>query len=808
MSSFPSHFLLISLLLFVTPALSGCARSAPETPTNSATRLISGLSPVTVDTSAPGCSRFNGATGLQYFGFFCSNCNWVGYRQGDYMDELKDIVNIVHIGAGDHSLTFLLAQLQKAQDAGLRALVDITNYNLGSSGEQVGSFNYWWNESLPLLREYVENGTVIGFYVSDDAVPSRVLDPDYRLVRASFTKPVVLVSFIQAANLDDPQSKALLSAEADWIGVETYGWGDRAYFDRVERDFLKPNQKLVLVPSSSSDGGGSLAAMDTVLDAAANDPRVVAIMPFLWSSQKNLTGAADKPDMRARMVEVGRCFAKAPAPVNYALTTQGGVATASSVYPQGAGFVASAANDGERSGRRWPTGGGWNSAAAPSPTAPEWLEIRFNQPRTLDEIAVFTLADDFSASSGIFSSYGITDFQLQYDAGTGWVTPMGGNFAGNRDIRSSVRFAATPVQRIRVLITSALAGYARVTELEGRGTPAATVPSNLTNFAATAAGATMLASSVVTPDFAAAGAGDGELAGSRWAHGGGWNSGGNPTVDAPEWLEARLAGAQSISEVDVYTVQDDFLGPVAPSDTLTFSRYGLTDFDIQTWTGMGWETIEPGGHITGNRLVHTRVTFAPVATDRVRVLVRGALAGYARVTELEARGTAAAPAVASNVAAAAAGATAQASSTVTVPGSDFGPGSAIDGDRTGVNWEHRGGWNSGEAPSAGSPQWLQVTLSGAKTISTIRVFTLADAYASALEPLAGLGFSAFGIQDFAVQAEVNGVFTTVPQGSVRNNSHVETEISFPPVQTSRVRVVVTRALSVYARITEIEALGY
>jgi hypothetical protein len=44
----------------------------------------------------------------------------------------------------------------------------------------------------------------------------------------------------------------------------------------------------------------------------------------------------------------------------------------------------------------------------------------------------------------------------------------------------------------------------------------------------------------------------------------------------------------------------------------------------------------PGGNVTGNNLVWKQLTFAPVSTDRIRVLVNGALAGYSRIVEVEA----------------------------------------------------------------------------------------------------------------------------------------------------------------------------
>jgi hypothetical protein len=68
---------------------------------------------------------------------------------------------------------------------------------------------------------------------------------------------------------------------------------------------------------------------------------------------------------------------------------------------------------------------------------------------------------------------------------------------------------------------------------------------------------------------------------------------------------------------------------------MTFTQWGITAFQVQYWTGAAWADV-PGGNITGNNLVWRRLTFAPVSTDRIRVLVNSALSDYSRIVELEA----------------------------------------------------------------------------------------------------------------------------------------------------------------------------
>ncbi len=131
------------------------------------------------------------------------------------------------------------------------------------------------------------------------------------------------------------------------------------------------------------------------------------------------------------------------------------------------------------------------------------------------------------------------------------------------------------------------------------------------------------------------GANDGDRKGLNWGNNGGWADG-TPTV-FPDWLQITFNGTYSIGEIDVFTVQDNFQAPVAPTSTMTFTQYGITAFQVQYLSGSTWVDV-PGGNVTGNNLVWRKFTFAPISTSAIRVLVNNALASYARIIEVEAWG--------------------------------------------------------------------------------------------------------------------------------------------------------------------------
>jgi hypothetical protein len=156
----------------------------------------------------------------------------------------------------------------------------------------------------------------------------------------------------------------------------------------------------------------------------------------------------------------------------------------------------------------------------------------------------------------------------------------------------------------------------------------------LTNVALASNGAVASASSSHSSgNYPASSAINGDRKGTGWGSGtGGWND--NTSGGFPDWLEVDFSGSKNISEIDVYTLQDG-LANNDPTPTMTFTQYGIVDFQVQYWDGSAWQTI-PNGSVTGNNLVWKHFTFSPITTDKIRVNVTNALQSFSRIVELEA----------------------------------------------------------------------------------------------------------------------------------------------------------------------------
>jgi len=324
-----------------------------------------------------------------------------------------------------------------------------------------------------------------------------------------------------------------------------------------------------------------------------------------------------------------------PARVNFASAANGGVASASSSYS--ASYPPSAINNGDRSGVGWGFGGGWADATPSS--WPDWAQIDFATTRTVAEIDVFSMQDDWQnpqdpTESLTFSQRGLTDFEVQYWTGSSWQTVPGGSVTGNNRVWRKFTFAPVSTPSVRVLAMGGVAGYSRLAEVEAYEV-ADSAPA-LVNFALQANGGVAYGSTTWSTDYPAAAVNNGDRRGAGWGFGGGWA---DATQDVwPDTMQINFAGAKSIGEIDVFSIQDAWDAPQEPTQSMTFSRFGIIDFDLQYWNGSDWATV-PGGSVTGNDKVWRRFTFPAVTTGWIRVVVHRGVNGFSRIAEIEAWGS-------------------------------------------------------------------------------------------------------------------------------------------------------------------------
>lgn len=173
----------------------------------------------------------------------------------------------------------------------------------------------------------------------------------------------------------------------------------------------------------------------------------------------------------AGAVEAATATAAAPEPVvfyqqgsvNVAAAANGGTVTASSSYDPYGLYASNAIN-----GSRTYTGSYWNDLTAGG--YPDWLQVNFNGTKTINEIDVYFLQDNYATAtpteSMTFTQMGITAFDVQYWTGSAWATVTGGSVTGNNKVWRKFSFASVNTVAIRVVVNAASDVWSRIVEVE------------------------------------------------------------------------------------------------------------------------------------------------------------------------------------------------------------------------------------------------------------------------------------------------------------------------------------------------------
>ena len=116
-----------------------------------------------------------------------------------------------------------------------------------------------------------------------------------------------------------------------------------------------------------------------------------------------------------------------------------------------------------------------------------------------------------------------------------------------------------------------------------------------TNVALASYGSTAVASSTANASFPASGVIDGEHNGNNWGAGGGWNDATRSVF--PDNVQVNFNTNQTLREIDVYTLKNSPNNGSVVNDTTPATTYGITNINVQYWTGAAWVDV-PGGAVT------------------------------------------------------------------------------------------------------------------------------------------------------------------------------------------------------------------
>ena len=257
---------------------------------------------------------------------------------------------------------------------------------------------------------------------------------------------------------------------------------------------------------------------------------------------------------------------------------------------------------------------------------------------SLGAVSSYTFAN-VTANHTIAASFAVITYSVTATAGTGGSISPSGVATVNSGSGQSYTMAATAGYAIaNITVDGVSVGpvssytFANVTANHTIAATFSVIPVRV-NVALQTNGGVATASSTYSANYPVAALNNGDRKGVKWGAGGGWNDATSGVY--PDWAQITFNGQKSITEINVFTLQDAYTAPVEPTQSLIFKRYGITTFDIQAWNGTSWVTV-PGGSIAGNNLIWRKITFPAISTDRIRVVINGSLSSYSRITEIEA----------------------------------------------------------------------------------------------------------------------------------------------------------------------------
>jgi hypothetical protein len=220
----------------------------------------------------------------------------------------------------------------------------------------------------------------------------------------------------------------------------------------------------ISLAATASDPDGTVSKVDfyngaTLLGTASTAPYSYSWTGVVAGTYILTAKATDNAGATTTSTAATVTISAAVVRTNVALTSNGGVATASSAGT----YVAANVNNGSRT----PAGGYWRDATYN--TWPDWVQVTFNGQKSITEIDVITAQDSLTStteptSTMTFTTNGITGFDVQYWNGTAWVTLQ--SITGNNLVWRTITFPAVTTDRIRVVVNASLANNSRINEIE------------------------------------------------------------------------------------------------------------------------------------------------------------------------------------------------------------------------------------------------------------------------------------------------------------------------------------------------------
>lgn len=239
---------------------------------------------------------------LKYFGYFHGD----GFRsQGSYISEIASLKNsnvIMINSAWSHAAA--QESLAAVKAAGMKAIFSVHGMFVGGQITQantatlVANHEEVWNETATAIAEYIEDGTILGFYFDEPAwngVPEDAFRTVTKMLRDKYPSIKVITTMtgydIGIAKYEGyPELNASYNEYCTDVMYDSYGkWNDetrREYLEKLKSKALQ-NQWIWGCPKGFSDNpeqtGDMVEHIKGMYTEAIQEPRYVGIVSFSFA---------------------------------------------------------------------------------------------------------------------------------------------------------------------------------------------------------------------------------------------------------------------------------------------------------------------------------------------------------------------------------------------------------------------------------------------------------------------------------------------------------------------------------------------
>jgi|GEM_PF-896980 len=261
---------------------------------------------------------------IQYFGYYGSAFENVAL--GDYTKAISDHANLTWIVVGN-----VPKKLAEAQDLGMKAMLDIQWVFMDANYHLRPDMMTSWKNFVKTILPYRD--TIAAFYpmdepygngenkgVSDAEIKSNI-EAIASITKSTFPEIPVAVIF----SPKEVKASKAIPVGFDWIGFDCYGKFNECYKDHSVTYYynnlksrISGSQRLMLVPwgykagyPSAGDINDRNNAAGQYWNLAISEPLVVAVVPFLYqtytdSTGAHVTGAQDMPPLIQTFKQMGQ----------------------------------------------------------------------------------------------------------------------------------------------------------------------------------------------------------------------------------------------------------------------------------------------------------------------------------------------------------------------------------------------------------------------------------------------------------------------------------------------------------------------